>query len=454
MKTIIIIENGYVEQESIADILSQRSSDYKLYFAHDEQTAGILTEQADADLIIYDISSFENAQLNNLSILATRFPYIPCIVIIEAESEQAETIPPNIGQCLSRPLSADLLRRNIDEQLKLATSGQIRGFPIHSLLQMFEGDEKTCTLKVQEKECSGLIFVENGVVIGAETGDEEDEDAIYNMITWEEAVVEIRHYNGKRQQTIHKPLISLIMEGFRLKDERENTKEKQESPKKQKLELKHISTSGHRISLEIGAKIKMEFEGLNETLVSTMVGMVQDEYLIVTIPTPPPAIQSALDNTSRITIKYLHMGQLCMFKTRLLKALTDPHQLLFLDYPPIIHYHELRRAKRTSIFIPCTLHLSRGPEFYGVLVDLSGLGCLCLIKSKGNAPLPSLDIETTVHLRCLLPGLKEDQELTGVVKNIKKSSTEARIGLEFTGLQGYLKEVIDKYVFSVESIVG
>lgn len=93
-----------------------------------------------------------------------------------------------------------------------------------------------------------------------------------------------------------------------------------------------------------------------------------------------------------------------------------------------------------------------GPEFYGVLVDLSGLGCLCQIKAKGNGPLPSLDINTTVQLRCLLPGLKKDQELTGIVKNFKMSSADAGIGLEFSGLQDYLREVIEKYVYSVETI--
>lgn len=242
------------------------------------------------------------------------------------------------------------------------------------------------------------------------------------------------------------------MEGFRLKDERDSLKKKQESQQKPKLELKHISTAGNRISLEIGSKIKMEFDEMDTPLVSTMVGMVPDEYLLVTPPTPFSVVQAAMGSGSRIIIKYLHMGRLCMFKTKLQKAIDDPHHLLFLDYPPVIHYHELRRAKRTSIFIPCTLHLSSGAKFYGVLIDLSGLGCLCQIKAKGNAPLPSIDIETKVQLQCLLPGLEEGQELTGTVMNFKMSSTEAHIGLGFSGLQDHLRQVIERYISSVENI--
>ncbi len=455
MKTIIIIEHDDVEQEPVADILRQAREEFNLLFARDEKTAIIIAEQEDVDLIIYDFSSMKKPQVDNLARLTTKLPYIPCLAIFDADNEIAEAIQSaGVSNVLTRPLDATNLHSHTIQQLELATSGQVRGIPIHSLLQMLESDEKTCTLKIQGKGGTGLIFVDKGVVTGAETTDQSDEDAVYSIITWEGAAVEIRYYNRQRPRTIQKPLISLIMEGFRLKDERDSLKQKQESEKKPRLDLKHISTAGNRISLDIGSKLKMEFNEVDTPLVSTMVGMIPDEYLIVTTPSPSSIVKTALNSDTRIIVKYLHIGRLCMFKTRLLKSIEDPHQLLFLDYPPVIHYHELRRAKRTAIFLPCTLHLRKGPEFYGVLVDLSGLGCLCQIKTKGNAPLPNIDINSKVQLRCLLPGMKEDQELSGQVKNLKKSANETRIGIEFTDLQGYLKETIEKYVYSVESIVN
>lgn len=455
MKTIIILESSDVEQESVADILDQAPDDFNLLFAQGEQAAIVIAQQHTPDLIIYDLSTMDTASIDNLERFVYKLAYIPCLVIIGEDAKLAEEInTTGVTRCLPRPLNPQELHINSVELLEQATSGQVKGIPIHSLLQMLESDEKTCTLKVQSKGDSGLIYVEKGVVVAAETADQENEDAIYSIITWEDAAVEIRYYNSTHKQEINKPLISLIMEAFRLKDEQDSLKEKQKTQKKPRLELKHFSTAGNRISLDIGSKIKMEFDNVDTPLVSTMVGMIPDEYLIATTPTPFSIVKTALESGSRIIIKYLHMGRLCMFKTQLLKAIEDPHQLLFLDYPPVIHYHELRRAKRTAIFIPCTLHLNQGPEFFGVLVDLSGLGCLCQIKSKGNAPLPNIGIETQVKLRCLLPGLKEDQELTGVVKNIKRSSSETRIGIEFNNLQEYLKETIERYIYSVESITS
>lgn len=455
MKNIIIIAHTPVEQKAIADMLHPAAEECQLQFAASEHAAMQLAEKSCADLLLYDLSSFASSQIDNVTRLTTRICHIPCIAIVDETGQDAEAIlRSGVSKCLAQRVNSEALRRHVTEQLALASSGQVRGIPIHSLLQMLESEEKTCSLLVESQGKKGLIFIRKGVVVAAEADNQENEDAIYAIITWEEPAVEIRYYNGRRPQTIKKPLISLIMESFRLKDERESLNEKQQAQQKPRLELKHLSTAGNRITLDIGATIKMEFDELETPLASTMVGMIPDEYLIVTTPSPFSVVENALASGSRIVVKYLHMGRLCMFKTQLLKAVSDPHHLLFLDYPPVIHYHELRRAKRTSIFIPCTLHLPRGPEFYGVLIDLSGLGCLCQIKAKGNATMPPLDIETRVQLHCLLPGLKEDQELTGIVKNIKKSAAETRIGLEFSGLQEYLKEVIEKYVYSIENIAG
>ena len=67
--------------------------------------------------------------------------------------------------------------------------------------------------------------------------------------------------------------------------------------------------------------------------------------------------------------------------------------------------------------------------------------------------MPFFDIETQVELRCLLPGISENQLIRGKVRNLKKSATELRIGIQFEDLGDDLKEAIDNYVFSVESAI-
>ena len=139
-----------------------------------------------------------------------------------------------------------------------------------------------------------------------------------------------------------------------------------------------------------------------------------------------------------------------MFKSMLVQAVASPAQMLFFEYPAVIHYHELRKAKRMAIFIPSTFHLNNETEHYGALIDLSITGCLCQIKHKGDTPPPQIDINTSVALRCLLPGIKEEQELCGRVRNMKIDKHDTRVGIEFEHLHPHLLNTISRYLYSIE----
>lgn len=455
MKKIIIIESQDSQANGVENIFKEGFADFTLMTLSGENISLATIKKEIGDLFIYNLSSFTEPPLDQIARISANYPYIPSIAITNEDGEFIEELKKSIGcPCLIQPLTLETLIPQIIKSIDDGHNGQIKGIPIHSLLQMFEGEEKTCSLRISHGESSGFVFMEKGVVIGAEADYQQGEDAIYTIITWDDAEVEILSYNGMRQQEIDKPLISLIMEGFRLKDERDSLEEKQKSLQKPTLDLKHFSTAGSRISLDVGSKIKIELDELETPLVATMIGMLPEQYLITTTPSPAEIVQVSYEAGNSLVVKYLHLGRLCMFRTMIVKMIEDPLQLLFLEYPSVVHYHELRRAKRTTIFIPCTLHLAQGPEFYGVLVDLSGLGCLCQIRVRGNPPLPALEIETPIQLKCLLPGLTEDQEISGIIKNYKRSSTETRVGIEFQNLEQYLKDSIERYVYSVESMAN
>lgn len=456
MKTILIIDKETIEMDSLVGMFKKWQTEINILTVREEQAAINIIAAQQVDLVVCDLSLTEKEKPEGLACLTHTFPYIPCIAIIPKGSGQTvEVIALGASYCLERPFEAEQLLQYAGELLEIGNFGTVKGIPVHSLLQMLEGEEKTCTLMVHHgKEGTGLLYMQNGVVISAEAGDQKNEDAVYEILIWEETIAEIKYFNSQRQREIHKPLLSLIMEAFRRKDERDHFEQKQQSEHSPRRQLKHVSTVGNRIPLDIGSQIKMEFSNIDIPLMSSMVGMLTDKHLIVTTPTSFSIVKETLKSNSRITIKYIHQGRLCMFKTTLLKAIDDPHPLLYLDYPLAIHYYELRRAKRIATIIPCTSHLPRGVEFSGVLVDISSYGGQIQLKNKENQPLPNIEIDSRIQLRCLLPGFKEEQEINGLVKNIRKSSMETRIGLEFMSLNESLKESIERYISSVENIAN
>ena len=451
MKTVVIIEDEAIELEAMVSLFQQWQHAINVLTAKEERAAINILSQHHVDLVVCDLALPKTDTLAGFSLLTHTFPYVPCIALSTARgTPSAEAIRRGASHCLEKPINAEELLRHAADLLDSETSGTIKGIPIHSFLQMLECEEKTCTLQVNQQNDTGLLYIQNGLLIGAETKNFTGEEAARLILSWQETIVQLRYFNGQRKRQINKPLLSIIMEAFRLRSEKERARQKSSATKEHQLPLKHLSTLGKRIPLEIGSRVKLEFPHLKARFESTMVGMLQDHYLIVANPQPLFDTEETSSLAQRVIIKYVHKGRVWMFKAQLLKTVEAPFQLLFFEYPVVIHYHELREAKRTSIFIPCTFHLSRVPELYGTLIDLSMTGALCRIGHKVDQTMPQIDIAATLRLRCLMPGIKEEQEIGGIVRNLTIDTDETRIGIEFTNLQPHLADTIGNYLYAVD----
>ena len=218
---------------------------------------------------------------------------------------------------------------------------------------MLETEEKTCTLQVNRHHDTGHLYIKDGVLIGAETKNFTGEAAAHLILSWQETVIRIRFFNGQRKRQINKPLISIIMEAFRLHGgERDKHRQKHLRRTSCNCRCSICQLLANAIPLEIGSRVELEFPHLDSLFESVMVGMLQENYLIVTNPQPSSDMEDLVGGEQRVIIKYVHKGRVWMFKSQLLKAVDSPSQLLFFEYPGVIHYHELRKAKRTLNFYP------------------------------------------------------------------------------------------------------
>ncbi len=326
--------------------------------------------------------------------------------------------------------------------------GKLLGISVHSFLQMVESEQKTCTLRVTCQGRTGYLYIKDGELIAAEEDSLRNLEAAYEVIGWDEPVIEIKDSVPEKEREIFQPLMAVLMEGFRLRDEKlSETQPMSESTDSQQMpELKSRPTAGRRIGLDIGAKLQIEIQGVDSPLESFMIGMMPDDFLIITMPSRLMATEHKLSKGTRLGIKYLYLGKICVFNAEL-QASVDFHQrLLFISYPSVIHYRELRRHKRVESFLPCTISLSNGQSHPGVIIDMSIAGCLCQLKNREDNPLPSLHIDETLTIRCLFPGMDEEQVLAGHIKNLHKTKRETRIGVAFVENSPAVEKVITRYL--------
>lgn len=460
MNTILIIEKDKTEFADMVGILEKILPGSKLLTAADEDTAFQFLDTHSVDIITCSLIIPNTEEFKTISWLTDKYPYIPLIAIGEEgarKSDEAHKL--GAYSYIERPFATDLLSDKIDKLID-TSSGLIKGIPTPSLLQMLESDCKTCTIQLEQSKkngspsAKGYIYMFDGHLIGADYGALKNEKAIYEMIRWDNPIIHFGYFNGKKKNEINKPLIFIILEGMRLKDEQLNQCKKQINHGESKPRFKSLFVEEHSISFNLGTKLTLEFNEIKHPFRSTLVGMLPEEHLIVGAPDFSTLHQSAPKKGSCVQVKYIYMGKFCLFKTEITKTLKAPENLFFLNFPRIIHYHQLWKNERMSIFIPCTFSLDNKSLFNGALIDISHSGSLLQLTEKKGHPLPAIELDKEVFIHCLFPGIKDEIKIVGFIKNYRKDKHEMKIGVEFYDLYSHVQNVIDSYLDSIGKTRG
>lgn len=191
-----------------------------------------------------------------------------------------------------------------------------------------------------------------------------------------------------------------------------------------------IANLGNRIAVEIGIPVKIELEGIEFALQSTIVGLENNQYLIIKAPEPFQRVEHKLFKGNALIVRYISDGTVYAFQTKVIETILKPVPLLFLEYPRIIQHHDLRVQKRLSCHIPVRAKLG-DRENIGCILDLAISGCRCLIRAAKNKTLLPCDLDNRLDLKCIIPGSKEIITLTGTVKNLKRTRKEIDLGINF-----------------------
>lgn len=213
-----------------------------------------------------------------------------------------------------------------------------------------------------------------------------------------------------------------------------------------------IADLGKRIAVEIGIPIKVEVEGIEIPLQSTIVGLENNRYIIIKAPEPFQRVEHKLFKGNELIVRYISDGTVYAFQTRVLEIITKPLSLLFLEYPRIIQHHELRVQKRLHCHIPVRV-LFADKENLGCILDLAVSGCRCLIRAAKNQGLIPCDLDSKLTLKCIIPGSKEMITLTGSVKNLKRTRKEIDLGINFdSGLANENRKILAWFLSTIDGL--
>jgi hypothetical protein len=209
---------------------------------------------------------------------------------------------------------------------------------------------------------------------------------------------------------------------------------------------------GIRLALELGIRLKIELEGVDIPLESAFCGFV-DNYIIITPPSPYHQIQHKLFSGAELVVRYFYHGTIYAFQTKLFSLIDQPVRLLFIYYPKLVQKSELRSEKRSFSYIPAVITVG-DKENQGTIVDIAKSGCQCIVRCKNNKRIIAFKIGDQVKLNCKFPGVKQRQEINGMVRNLRTSRYEANIGLQFQeNTPDVTQKIIAWYISTIEKFV-
>ena len=334
-------------------------------------------------------------------------------------------------------------------------SGHITGVNLSSFLQMIEMEQKTCTIKVFVKKNLGHIFFLNGALIDADTIRLKHLDALYDILSWNDIVIEVGKNVSKKPNFINLPLMHILIESAQHADEIQKTDTPDDSKNIQSAAAKNIPLqilNNKNFCLEIGIKLLIDFDDLVVPFHSTLVGIEDGKYLILKAPGPIGRIDHDLFKVENLIVKSLYKGTVYAFRSKVINIVSKPSKLMFIEYPREIEHHELRSHKRFKCNIAIR-SVADKKEKNGVIKNISKGGCLCVIETfSTDENLTHELLNGTFAFKYHFPGSRGEVNFMGEIRNKIKKPVEIGLGIKFIypDSRDEVKTIINDYIRLIE----
>jgi CheY-like chemotaxis protein len=457
IKKVLVADSSQFTLKTILRLLNDKKLPVEAMISRSAREVTRIVDEFRMDLVILDLGLKDMPADDLLEYLHDTYPAVPIISMSEPKLSLPFTPSEDhrISRHFDKPLNYTELIRYVNEELEsVSFTGRIHGASLDAFLQMVESDGKTCTLKINSEASTGYMHLHKGELIAADTGKLNNEDAAYEILSWIDPIIEIRKLYRRAKKGIQLPLMNILMEGLRLRDEamRDDAVESEAGPEPSGKKLKKMQTTGKRISLDIGTQLQLKAEGVSVALQSTLVGMVPDDYLAIKMPDYYKTFTQGINKNIEFQVRYMYLGTIYIFRSKPMAFFSHPRGIILLEYPKIVEFYDLRTNRRVFCAVPFNIN-TRDGGLEGLVVDISKKGCRCQINVDPDNTDNLLKISDEIVMKCRFPEIKTEVEINGLIQNISRSKHEAFYGIEFHNNTLEVQKSISQFIYSAEQFV-
>lgn len=219
----------------------------------------------------------------------------------------------------------------------------------------------------------------------------------------------------------------------------------------------HYFEPHNYMPISVGTELLIEIADLKLRLKSALIGIEDDEYLIVRLSHHDPrgGFEDEAIEKSPLIIRYVYKGSVYGFEARVLNIISKPAKLVFVSYPERIEEYNVRTSPRFDCVLPAEATI--GDTSAGlVITDISNNGCRCVIMTSmiedKTKLYDTINMNSELNLKVEFPGMHEKLEFSGVVKNINKDEDEIMFGLSFENMDEDTKVNFDKFLKLISAV--
>lgn len=222
-KTVLIVDDERTLLFTFSNSLKAYASDLRILTAENGLQAVDALKSTPVDLVVTDLRMPEMDGFQLIIHMKKHFPGIPVIVMTAVGSPEVADRMKSMGAVsyLEKPISIKDLALKIFQGIAAASRGTISGVTLAGLLQLIVLEQKSCALKIRAGDRSGTLLIKDGDLIDARTEDQAGDAAACEIVTWDATEIKMGNYTGERTKNIDAALSEILLDAFRMKDERE-----------------------------------------------------------------------------------------------------------------------------------------------------------------------------------------------------------------------------------------
>ena len=223
--------------------ISLSKADYEIVEAENGEVAFQVANKEMPDLIISDIMmpQMDGIELCWMIRENSEVPLVPFIFLTSFDDSEMEIRGFRAGadEYLNKPIDRKELLERVEELLsrtdklktiddtsdsKKAFEGDLKDLSIVELVQMLNLNKKSGILHIDGAK-QGEVFLQNGQLIGAKTEANKSEEAIYELVTFDQGSFKFEVTDDGLVANIKNSTMNVIMEACRIMDENKHANE-------------------------------------------------------------------------------------------------------------------------------------------------------------------------------------------------------------------------------------